>query len=88
MCAEALTNATKYANATTVRLTMIDTGDVVRLMISDDGIGGAGLPAADAGGSGLRGLADRLAVIGGTLTVDSPPGAGHDGDAEVPRRPR
>jgi signal transduction histidine kinase len=88
VCAEALTNATKYANATTMRLTMIDTGDVVRLMISDDGIGGAGLPAADACGSGLRGLADRLAVIGGTLTVDSPPGLGTTVTAEVPRRLR
>jgi signal transduction histidine kinase len=87
VCAEALTNTTKYANATAVRMSLAETGGVVRLVVSDDGVGGAGFAEGWAGGTGLRGLADRLAVIGGTLTVDSPPGAGTTVIAEVPRRP-
>jgi anti-sigma regulatory factor (Ser/Thr protein kinase) len=87
VCAEALTNATKYAHATAVRMSLAEMGSVVRLVISDDGIGGAGFAEGSAYGTGLRGLVDRLAVIGGTLTVDSPPGAGTTVIAEVPRRP-
>jgi PAS domain S-box-containing protein len=65
--AEALTNVAKYARVT------VDAGDgVVAAEIADDGQGGA-----DPGcGSGLRGLADRLEAIGGSLDVTSTPGAG------------
>ncbi len=89
VCAEALTNATKYAGAAIVQVRMAVSSDVVRLLISDDGVGGA-QPAepGNGGGTGLAGLADRLAVVGGTLSVDSPPGAGTTVIAEVPRRPR
>ena len=48
--------------------------------ISDDGIGGAGA----GGGSGLRGLADRVEALGGRLTVSSPPGRGTTVRAELP----
>jgi signal transduction histidine kinase len=70
--AEGLTNIARYADATgaTVELRTADGRLVVR--VSDDGRGGAD-PGA---GSGLRGLADRLAAVGGELTVTSEPGSG------------
>jgi signal transduction histidine kinase len=71
--AEALTNVAKYAQAThvTVRLAHEDDGAVV-VEVRDDGVGGARAE----GGSGLSGLADRMAACDGTLTVTSPPGEG------------
>ena len=48
--------------------------------ITDDGVGGATTEA----GTGLRGLADRVAAIGGRLRVDSPPGHGTRVRAELP----
>ena len=48
--------------------------------MSDDGVGGAD-PAA---GSGLRGLVDRVAVLDGKLTVESPTGGGTSVEAEIP----
>jgi PAS domain S-box-containing protein len=80
LIAEALTNVAKYARASTarIRVTRNDTGVIVE--VSDDGIG-----AADpAGGSGLRGLADRVEALGGSLDVDSPPGGGTTLRAEIP----
>jgi signal transduction histidine kinase len=47
--------------------------------VTDDGIGGAG-----GEGSGLRGLADRVEALGGTLRLDSPPGSGTRLTAEIP----
>jgi signal transduction histidine kinase len=78
--AEALTNAVKHARAS--RLTVRLTHDDGRLGIEvrDDGIGGAGVN----GGSGLRGIADRLDVLGGALRIDSPAGGGTTLAAEVP----
>jgi signal transduction histidine kinase len=70
--AEGLTNVAKYAQAThaTVRLACEDGHLVVE--VRDDGVGGA---SADSG-SGLSGLADRVGAADGTLSVESPPGAG------------
>jgi PAS domain S-box-containing protein len=70
--AEALTNVAKYAEATyaTVRVACED-GDLV-VEVRDDGIGGAD----PGGGSGLSGLADRVAACDGSLSVSSPPGEG------------
>jgi signal transduction histidine kinase len=70
--AEALTNVAKYAQAThaTVRVAGEDADLVVE--IRDDGVGGADPD----GGSGLRGLADRVAACDGALSVSSPPGDG------------
>ncbi len=69
---EALTNVAKYARAehATVRVERED-GRLV-LEVSDDGVGGA----TPASGSGLRGLADRVAALDGELDIASPPGAG------------
>jgi signal transduction histidine kinase len=70
--AEGLTNVARYAEASgaTVELRRADGRLVVR--VSDDGRGGA----SPESGSGLRGLADRLAAVGGDLTVTSEPGSG------------
>jgi signal transduction histidine kinase len=77
---EALTNASRYADATraTVEVRLIDGGVVVE--VRDDGSGGAD-PAA---GSGLRGLADRVNALDGRLEVVSPEGGGTTVTARIP----
>jgi signal transduction histidine kinase len=77
---EALANVTKYAKATkaTVRIEAVD--DHLSVEVADDGVGGAD-PRA---GSGLRGLADRVAALDGTLSVVSPVGGGTRISAEIP----
>ncbi|WP_415975004.1 sensor histidine kinase [Rhodococcus sp. 077-4] len=70
--AEALTNTAKYAEATEVQITARVTKSCVELEVMDDGCGGAD----PSGGSGLIGLQDRVAAVGGELTVLSPPGVG------------
>jgi signal transduction histidine kinase len=77
---EALANAGKHASATHAQVTVTRSGGVLRVRIADDGVGGAD-PAS---GSGLTGLADRVAALGGTLCVDSPVGAGTAITAELP----
>jgi len=76
---EALANAGKHASATLARVCIRRSGGVLRVDVADDGVGGA-----DAAGSGLTGLADRVAALGGTLSVASPPGAGTVVTAELP----
>jgi signal transduction histidine kinase len=82
VCAEALTNVAKHAAASRVTVTVTAAaGDGrVRVEIADDGIGGAD----PAGGSGLRGLADRVETFGGSLRVESVPGRGTRIAAEIP----
>jgi PAS domain S-box-containing protein len=81
--AEGLTNVAKYAGATRARVVIAVDDGVVTAEIADDGLGGAIL----SGGSGLRGLADRLEAIGGSLEVESPPGGGTTLRARVPVEP-
>ena len=82
VCAEALTNAAKYARASFVRIELHrDAGRLV-VEIVDDGVGGAD-PAR---GSGLRGLADRVEALGGRLSVQSPAGAGTRVVVEIPAK--
>jgi signal transduction histidine kinase len=69
---ESLTNATKYAGDCTVRIRVAPEAGALVVEIADDGSGGADAAA----GTGLRGLHDRIDALGGTLEVDSPPGAG------------
>jgi signal transduction histidine kinase len=71
VCCEALANAVKHAHATRVAITVERLDGEIVATVSDDGCGGA-----DPSGSGLQGLADRLAARNGRLRVDSPPGAG------------
>jgi signal transduction histidine kinase len=80
VASEALANAAKHAHANEVRLAASMHGDALVLEVADDGIGGAGA----GGGSGLRGLADRVEALGGRLTVSSPPGRGTTLRAELP----
>jgi signal transduction histidine kinase len=80
VASEALANAAKHSHASEVRLAASQQGGVLVLEVADDGIGGA----AAGGGSGLRGLADRVEALGGRLTVSSPPGRGTRLRAEIP----
>jgi signal transduction histidine kinase len=80
MASEALTNAAKHSHATEVRVQASYEGQSLTLEVTDDGIGGA----IAAGGSGLRGLADRVEALGGRFTVSSPPGRGTKLRAEFP----
>ena len=79
---EALANIAKYARATSVMVRATQDGDVLTIEVRDDGVGGADAAA----GSGLRGLADRVAAIDGELTVASPPGLGTRVVATLPTR--
>jgi PAS domain S-box-containing protein len=80
LIAEALTNVTKYAQASRVSVRVKPRDGSVVVEVSDDGIGGADR----ANGSGLRGLTDRVEALGGKLEVVSPPGAGTSLRAEIP----
>src|SRR5215211_1574782 len=80
VCAEALANTAKHAAAARVAVTVTVAQDQVRVEVADDGVGGADLE----GGSGLRGLADRVETLGGTLRVQSTPGRGTRLAAEIP----
>ena len=77
---EARANVTKYAQASSVKVTVEQVNGCAHVEVADDGVGGA-----DPGrGSGLRGLADRVASLNGKLAIDSPPGAGTRVRAEIP----
>ena len=89
VCSEALANIARHAGATTAALRVWERDGRLYLEVTDDGAGGAvigdGIQAGgSAGGSGLRGLADRMAALGGTLAVHSPPGSGTRVMAELP----
>ncbi|MDX6409249.1 MAG: hypothetical protein QOE13_2320 [Gaiellaceae bacterium] len=77
---EALANVAKYAQASSVKVTVERANGCALVEVSDDGVGGAD-PSR---GTGLRGLADRVASLSGKLAVDSPPGAGTRVRAEIP----
>jgi signal transduction histidine kinase len=77
---EALTNVAKYAQASNVTVEVARTDGRAVLAVADDGIGGADPER----GSGLRGLADRIAALDGRLHVDSSPSGGTRIYAEIP----
>jgi signal transduction histidine kinase len=78
--AEALTNAVKHARASLVWIVAAVEGEQLRLEVRDDGVGGASLN----GSTGLLGLRDRAAAMGGELHVESTPGAGTALSASLP----
>ncbi|MGH3612433.1 MAG: histidine kinase [Pseudonocardia sp.] len=80
LASEAVTNVVKHANATAVSLSAGWENGCLRIVVADDGVGGAGLHP----GSGLAGLADRVDALGGRLEIDSAPGAGTRVTAELP----
>ena len=73
LVAEALTNSVKHARATRAAVTIAVEHGMLSVVVTDDGIGGAGV---DGSGSGLAGLADRVGALGGRLDVISPPRRG------------
>ena len=77
---EALANVAKHARASGAEVTICTRPGRLVVEVSDDGAGGA----RPQGGSGLRGLADRVASAGGVLRVDSPPGCGTRLKADLP----
>ena len=77
---EAITNVTKYADASGVTVAIRRRNGTVMVTVADDGAGGAD----ESRGSGLRGLTARVEALNGRLTVDSPPGAGTRIEAEIP----
>jgi signal transduction histidine kinase len=72
VAAEAFTNAAKHASASVVDIVIEEAGGTLKVQVRDDGAGGADASR----GSGLTGLRDRVEAVGGSLVVDSPPGAG------------
>lgn len=78
--AEALTNAQRHAHADHVSVRVRSNDGALELEVADDGAGGADPDR----GSGLRGLADRVAAVGGRLAVDSPSGSGTRVRATIP----
>jgi signal transduction histidine kinase len=77
---ESLTNVAKYASATRAWVDVQQLADHLLVEVGDDGAGGAGVRP----GCGLQGLRDRIAAVDGTLTIDSPPGAGTVITARLP----
>ena len=78
--AEALTNASKHADATRVWVSLGGDHEVLCLSIRDDGVGGADATR----GSGLTGLRDRIEALGGRIKIESPAGSGTLIEVEIP----
>jgi PAS domain S-box-containing protein len=78
--AEALTNTAKYARASSAVVHVTREQQVLVVVVTDDGVGGAD----PGGGSGLRGLVDRVEALDGTLEIESPPGEGTMVRAVIP----
>ena len=77
--AEALTNLAKHSQARSATVAACVEDGHLQLDVSDDGVGGA-----QPEGGGLRGLADRVAALGGQVRIDSPPGGGTRISATLP----
>ena len=81
-CLAALDNAAKHAEARQVSIRLTDTGDALRFTVRDSGAGFD--PSRTPAGSGIAHMRDRLAAVGGTLTVDSAPEQGTRVSGHVP----
>jgi GAF domain-containing protein len=79
LVAEALTNVAKHADCERVAVEVRASDEWLAAEVRDDGVGGA-----DGSGSGLRGLADRVNALGGTLAIESAPGSGTIVAARIP----
>ncbi|BFI95333.1 MAG: sensor histidine kinase [Rhodanobacter sp.] len=76
---EAVTNIARHAQATRAKVEWLREGDLLRLCVDDDGRGGL-----KAEGNGLAGMRERVRALGGTLRLESPPGAGTRLRIDVP----
>ncbi|WP_344784727.1 sensor histidine kinase [Microbacterium kribbense] len=81
--AEALNNAVRHSRARNVAVRLRHRDGLLTLHVDDDGVGGAHA----SGGLGLTGLRDRIEVLGGSMWIDSPAGAGTRISAELPCAP-
>ncbi len=81
---EALTNAIKSGEPTRIAITLDDVGDVVRLVVTDDGVGFD--PDTVSGkGLGLAGMHERAELVNGKLSITSEPGRGTTVELEIPK---
>jgi PAS domain S-box-containing protein len=80
LIAEAVTNVAKYAQATHAAVSVRPENGHLVVRVDDDGVGGAD----PSGGTGLRGLSDRVEALHGRLRIDSPRGGGTHITAEIP----
>jgi signal transduction histidine kinase len=85
-CLEALQNVAKYASASRADITLREDGGVLSFAVRDDGVGFD--PADARHGSGLQGMADRLAALGGRVELSSTPGGGTVVTGSLPARRR
>lgn len=92
---ELLTNVVKHANATGAYVLIDSTADDIVIRVRDDGSGGAHVVTPDeiaststtaTGGTGLRGLAERVATVDGTFSIESPVGEHTVVTVRLPRR--
>jgi signal transduction histidine kinase len=81
---ESIANVVKHAEASAVDVRLSAVNGSVQIEVADDGVGGADTSA----GSGLRGLADRVAALDGRLRIESPAGGGTVVIAEIPLEER
>lgn len=81
---EAVTNAVRYSRAATCTITVDGAGERVRLRVTDDGVGPAEPKTSGVGGTGLKGLTERLATAGGSLEAGPGPRGGFTVRAELP----
>jgi signal transduction histidine kinase len=75
VCAEAVTNTTKHAQASKAWVSIVHSAGVLTVEVRDDGVGGACV-TCEGESSGLGGLKDRVEALAGTLRVESPAGGG------------
>ena len=80
VCSECLANVAKHADASRVRVAVVESQHRLRVLVDDDGLGGADARH----GAGLSGLSDRVDALAGRLRVDSPPGGGTRVEAILP----
>jgi signal transduction histidine kinase len=80
VCAEALANVAKHARATRASVRVSADGSMLAVVVADDGVGGADASR----GSGLRGLADRVEALGGSIAIQSTTGRGTRLTVELP----
>ena len=80
MCGEALANIAKHAGASAASIAVQRSRELVSVIVSDDGAGGA----VTGGGTGLVGLRERVTRLGGSLEIDSPVGRGTRLTARLP----
>jgi signal transduction histidine kinase len=76
ICQEAIHNALRHGQASAIEVSLGADRDNVEIVVADDGVGFEPGPATRGAGSGLAGMRERAREIGGSVTIDSRPGAG------------